>query len=870
MDPFVLITDRLKREAIDSSSAHCDTLMNACELFIRHITATLIALLPKTEEFESLRYRYVFDLLRSSGIGDWSTKLNDLVVGPHFSSLRDELKDTDLEGCIEELTRSSKEQSDDWKVSVVKTVRSALDYLGEVPNSGKSIRLIEFFNEYPRLRNKMDAHGAPTSTDKANIGKLLEVAVTLLLANLKVLRIPMVKVEIQEYNRSPKIVDVIGDLTHSDRSKIADDLVRATSESGLYVRSKSGAREIALISSNTEISDFYYANGNFNETKEQSEFLSYFSNKKIKFNCKRWALAPKSLPQSMTAGTNHFRIEVSTLTNYPGNVVRGYISRSKLEKELIESLRDSFRRIVTLKGMGGIGKTTLALEIVSQACANRWFDSIIWMSARDIDLHESKSQRVQPDFQTIEDLGKAGIQLFESVGEVIEERDPAVWLNSTLSSDKYGSVLWVLDNLETMRNPNDVVRIIEKCLRPPNQVLITTRHRDFIGDWPIEVKGLERKEFDEMIADYSNQLKTELPKSKVDQIFAESEGHPFVVKLLIAEYKANPRSQSRHVFSRDGLLDDLFERTYARLSDDTQHIFLLLCSFEKPVLELIVNLAVNEINYTPINIEQCVHDLVENSLLESSPIENEYALQVPAVAREFGKRKLKTYEQRVAILAQLETIRMFGSIVVSQHGREGKQNQLTDGTISDSLWRRIQPRLLNEEMSERFLALTKNAARSHPQLWLKLAEYWDQREFLDEARSCYKSYIETGLGGKNQWQKLAQLCMRLKLENESLQSWISAATCSDATLSEISEAANRVNSWLANRTVQFTDAEKRVLIEPLVAVMEPRLDEFDADDCSRLAHLYKKLSRYKDAENVAQIGLGIDPENRHCLKILNY
>jgi hypothetical protein len=868
MDPFLLIADRIKREAVDSSTAHCDSLMNACEFMVRHITATLIALLPKSEEIESWRYRSEYELLRSSGIGDWSTQLNGLLIGPHFFSLRNELQETEVEGCIEEITRASKGEADDWKVSVVEALRSSLNYLGEMPNGSKSIKLIEFFNEFPRLRNKMDAHGAPTSNDKGEIARLLSPAVKLLLENLAILKIPLVRVDIQGNDRSPRIIDVIGDSTQSDKNQIADDLVRATSESGLYLRSLSGVREVVLIRSNSELSDFYYANGSFNETKENSEFLSYFSNKKIRLDCKRWSTAPKSLPQSTTSGADQFRLEGSTLTNYPGNVVHGYIGRPQLESELIESLHHPYRRIVTLRGMGGIGKTTLALEITKQACANGWFDSIIWMSSRDIDIHESKTQRVQPDVQSFEEVGNAGMHLFESAGEVIEEPNPELWLESVLSSDSYGSVLWVLDNFETMHIPSDVYKKIEKCLRPPNKVLITTRHRDFNGDYSIEVKGLEPSEYRAMVAEYSARIHTELPQSKIDQVLDESEGHPFLVKLMVAEYKANPRSQAKNVLAKDGLLDDLFERTYSRLGEDAQQLFLLLCSWKEPVWESVMDLAVNEPAGISIDTESCVIALVENSLLESSQIDSEYILQVPAAAREFGKRKLKTHEQRVTILAQSEVIQLFGAAVAIKGGNVRSQSGSPGIYLADVLWRRIQPKLSNDAIGERFLTLVKRAARTHPELWLKLAEYFDRSQSFEESRSAYKHYIEIGLGGKNEWRKLAQLCKRLNLEKESLQAWISAATCLDSTLPEISEAANKVNSWLGNDVVLFTEAEKRVLIQPLVEVMEPRIEEFDANDCSRLAHLYKKLSRFKDAERVAEIGLGIDPENEHCRRIV--
>jgi tetratricopeptide (TPR) repeat protein len=790
------------------------------------------------------------------------------LLGAHFPLLKSEVLGTEVEGCIEEMTRPAKGEEDGWKVSVIEAFRSALIYLGETPNGSKSIKLIEFFNEFPRLRNKMDAHGAPTSNDKAEIAKLLSPAVTLLLEKLSILRIPLVRVDIQDNGRAPRIIDVIGESTQNDKNQIADDFFRSTGHSGIYIRSASGAREAVLIRSNPELSDFFYANGSFNESKENSEFLSYFSNKKIRSDCQRWVFIPKSLPQSTTSGADQFRLEGSTLTNYPGSAAHGYIARPQLESEIVESLVEPYRRIVTLRGMGGIGKTSLALEIAKQACANRWFDAIIWMSARDIDIHESRTQRVQPDVQTFDEVGQAGIQLFKSVGEPIEDSNPGLWLKTALSSDHYGSVLWVLDNFETIQNPSEVYKTIEKCLRPPNKVLITTRHRDFNGDWSIEVKGLEPSEFRAMVTDYSARIRVELPQSKIEQVFTESEGHPFLVKLMVAEFKANPRSRPRGVLAKEGLLDDLFERTYSRLDDDASHLFLLLCSWKEPVWELIIDLAVNEPDGFSIDTEKCVSDLVENSLLESSEIDKEYILQVPTAAREFGKRKLKTHDKRVEILAQSEVIQLFGPAVASQLEKVRHRDDSRAVKVADVLWRRIQPRLSNESLSERFLTLAKRAARSHPEIWLKLAEYYDGILSFEESRSAYKQYIEIGLGGKKEWRKLAQACKRLNLEREAIQAWISSALCVDATLSEISEAANRVNSWIGREVVQFSDAEKRVLIQPLVAVMEPRIADFGADDCSRLAYLYKKLGQYKDAERVAELGLTIDPENEHCKRIV--
>ena len=69
--------------------------------------------------------------------------------------------------------------------------------------------------------------------------------------------------------------------------------------------------------------------------------------------------------------------------------------------------------------------------------------------------------------------------------------------------------------------------------------------------------------------------------------------------------------------------------------------------------------------------------------------------------------------------------------------------------------------------------------------------------------------------------------------------------------------------------VRYTASEKRVLVEPLISAMEQRLDECDADDLSRLAHLYRGLENHHRAREIAALGIAKDPDNLHCLRLLD-
>ena|ERR1035437_1110132 len=108
----------------------------------------------------------------------------------------------------------------------------------------------------------------------------------------------------------------------------------------------------------------YYAginNGGFNG--KQFEMLSYITGERSLSDASPFLDPPGPLPLSETQGLGNLEVQGTCFGNLPPKPA-AYIARAELESELGELLRDSHHTIVTLHGMGGIGKTSLALTVL--------------------------------------------------------------------------------------------------------------------------------------------------------------------------------------------------------------------------------------------------------------------------------------------------------------------------------------------------------------------------------------------------------------------------------------------------------------------------------------------------------------------------
>src|SRR5260370_276107 len=245
-------------------------------------------------------------------------------------------------------------------------------------------------------------------------------------------------------------------------------------------------------------------------------------------------------------------------------------------------LVDDRHPLITLQGRGGVGKTSLALEVLHQIAEGE-ICYIIWFSSRDIDLLPEGPRVVRPDVLGIEDLARDFTGLMRP-GLAVKRREAETYLTESLAGQSEdGPFIFVFDNFETIRQQRELFAYLSNAIRLPHKGLITTRTRDFKADYPIEVRGMTRSEFTELVDDGSERLSIAslIDSEYEEQLFEESDGHPYITKILLGEvaHAAIRVSLKRIITPNDALLNALFDRSFAALSPAAQRVFLTLCSW---------------------------------------------------------------------------------------------------------------------------------------------------------------------------------------------------------------------------------------------------------------------------------------------------
>ena len=227
--------------------------------------------------------------------------------------------------------------------------------------------------------------------------------------------------------------------------------------------------------------------------------------------------------------------------------------------------------------------------------------------------------------------------------------------------------LFVFDNFETTTNPIELYRWIDTYIRPPNKVLITSRERSFTGDYAVQVSGMSDDECRELIGSNAGPLgiKSIIDENYVSQVIRESSGHPYVIKLILGELARTKRvgKVERIIATQDRVLDALFERSYGRLNNAAQRVFLTLCSWRSSApriaLEAVLLRPQNEI----MDVDAAIEELLHMSFIEETggeSIESSMELTVPLSARLFGSRKLEVSPWRALIYADSDLLQLFG------------------------------------------------------------------------------------------------------------------------------------------------------------------------------------------------------------------
>lgn len=854
--PIEEMKTRLDVARQDSDTSLFLHLLYFGEMLLKLTAAGLIAAVM--EDRERHRYRQIYRLVRADGLGEWSAAIDDVLTGPASQFLTPAAR---LEQ--RELTQACKKGV--WQHDCVSLLYRCLCEI----DPGHELVPIKidgrrWFSLFAELRNKTRGHGAQSGTTWSRICPSLEQSIILLADNHHLFRRPWVYLyrNLSRKYRVTRLTDSSApfDYLRSDGTPSLDN--------GVYVHFDSHSR-VELVASDPEASDFYFPNGNFSGKK--FELISYLSDNKQDGDGSLYLTPATELPPSHTQGIGLLQVQGQSFGNLPILPTK-YIRRQELETELYKRLADDRHPVITARGAGGIGKTSLALHVLHRIAMEGKYGAIIWFSARDIDLLNQGPKDVKPQVLTEDEIAREFVQLMQPGSATTTGFRPAKYLAECLNKSPLDDpILFVFDNFETVRSPSSLYAWIDEYIRPPNKVLITTRFSDFKGDYPVEVSGMSETEAQELINETAFGLNIHrlLTPEYRTELYRESYGHPYVIKILLGEVAKAGHIQKieRIISGRTDIVEALFERTFAGLSPPAKHVFMTLSSWRSAIPQVAVEAVMLRPQNEKFDVDSAIEELRRSSFIEvGTSADGNVFLSVPLVAAIFGKRKLSVSPEKSSVEANTEILRFLGASQLSDL-RQGIEPRVR------AMFTQIAARVSKEKQKlQEYLPIMEFIASKFSPAWLLLARIYEESGEdvrFAKAKDSIRHYLEQTPKTEAQrpaWKRLTDYCSRTEDSVGEMQALVEMCELPDTPFNELSNAANRINGLFAFR--QFLNMhERNILVRRLATLMESRITEGNATDCSRLAWLLMRLQDEDKARQMVKRGLELEPLNEHCQRL---
>lgn len=224
-------------------------------------------------------------------------------------------------------------------------------------------------------------------------------------------------------------------------------------------------------------------------------------------------------------------------TALPVRSYQRFFGRDALLDEILSVLREPGRKqIVGVDGMGGIGKTALAREVVERCLAENLFDTVIWEpKSSEIGLRTMRPLTWNSLLEVIgRQLGAPDIQ-------TLPRAEKEARLAALLQTRK---VLLVLDNLETVARDQDELAEQLLTLLSRSKSLMTSRRR-FGGDvYALHLKGLAEENGVQLLryeaAERGIKRVADAETDELREITNTTGGSPLAMKLIVGQLQHLP------------------------------------------------------------------------------------------------------------------------------------------------------------------------------------------------------------------------------------------------------------------------------------------------------------------------------------------
>jgi tetratricopeptide (TPR) repeat protein len=313
---------------------------------------------------------------------------------------------------------------------------------------------------------------------------------------------------------------------------------------------------------------------------------------------------------------------------------RGEFIGREREMEQVRQALASRSYLVVIEGIGGIGKTVLALEVAHELWEKGLYEAVVWTTARDRAL----------DLNDILDTFARTID-YPYIAQLPPEEKPTE-ATKLMRSKK---CLLLVDNFETIKD--ETVSGFLLNLPEPSKALITTRHHALGEARTIPLKGMEQGEALALTRAEGERLGLESVQRAGDEIllrlYEATGGAPLAIKWAVGQIKQKGQSLDSVLDSLYGARGDLFEfmfsRSWEMLSEDARHILMVMPIFATSASKEAIEAASDVRTW---DLDEGLGQLVEMSLVEvSGGLEEQQRYSVHPLVRAFARGELEKNAQ---------------------------------------------------------------------------------------------------------------------------------------------------------------------------------------------------------------------------------